>query len=91
MKKPTLLTHNNFKKELMKRPLFRKAHAELDFEFQILEALIRARMEKKLTDGFRPKFRIVDEGQVVLNRGVPVAAQLNARTGRRSARSRRSF
>ena len=49
MKKPTLLTHNNFKKALMRRPLFRKAHAELDFEFQILEALIRARMEKKLT------------------------------------------
>ena len=49
MKKMKLKTHKEVTKELMKRPGFRKACGELDFEFQILEALIRARIEKKLT------------------------------------------
>lgn len=42
-------THKEMTKELKKRPGFQNVHAELDFEFQILEALIRARIEKKLT------------------------------------------
>jgi ribosome-binding protein aMBF1 (putative translation factor) len=35
--------------ELMKDPANRKAYDELEFEFTIYEALIRARIEKKLT------------------------------------------
>jgi ribosome-binding protein aMBF1 (putative translation factor) len=37
------------KRDLMKRPGFRKAYEESQFEFEILKALIIAREEKKLT------------------------------------------
>ncbi|MBI3634137.1 MAG: helix-turn-helix transcriptional regulator [Candidatus Yonathbacteria bacterium] len=49
MKKTKLLTHKDFKRESMKRPGVRKAHAELELEFKILDALIRTRIKKKLT------------------------------------------
>lgn len=49
MKKMKFITHEEFKRELFKRPGFRKAHDELEFEFKIIDALIRARIEKKLT------------------------------------------
>lgn len=42
-------TFKQFKKESMKRPGVRKAMLEHDFEFKIFDALIRARIEKKLT------------------------------------------
>ncbi len=42
-------THKAMTRELKQRPGFQKVHEELDFEFLILEALIRARIEKKLT------------------------------------------
>jgi len=38
-----------FEKEQLERPGFRKAYEKLDVEFRIYEALIRARLEKKLT------------------------------------------
>ena len=44
-----LLTHKDFKRESMKRPGVRKAHEDLELEFKILDALIRTRIEKKLT------------------------------------------
>jgi len=34
---------------MMRDPAFRKAHEELEFEFVIFKALIRARIEKRLT------------------------------------------
>ena len=49
MKKIRFITHREFKRELFKRPGFRKVHDELEFEFKIFEALIHARIEKKLT------------------------------------------
>ncbi len=43
------ITHKEFKKELFKRPGFKKVHEELEFEFRIMNALIRARVQKRLT------------------------------------------
>ena len=43
------ITHKELKKELFKRPGVRKAYEDLEFEFKIMDALIRARIEKKLT------------------------------------------
>ena len=42
-------THKQFHEELMKSPKRRKAYEDLEVEFQIYEALIKARIEKKLT------------------------------------------
>lgn len=42
-------THTQFHAELMKNPANKKAYDDLEFEFQIYEALIKARIEKKLT------------------------------------------
>ena len=44
-----LITHEEFKKEFSKRQGFKKIHAENELEFKILEALIVARIEKKIT------------------------------------------
>ena len=44
-----VITHKQFKSEMMRDPAFKKAHDELEFEFQIIKALIRARIQKKLT------------------------------------------
>lgn len=41
--------HKEFKKELFKRAGFKKVHEELAFEFKIMDALIRARIEKEFT------------------------------------------
>lgn len=49
MKKIKLISHKDFKRELLKRPGIKKAHEDLEFEFKIVNALIRARIEKKLT------------------------------------------
>ena len=37
------------KKQLLKNPKFRKAYEESEFEYQIARAIIRARIEKGLT------------------------------------------
>lgn len=42
-------THKRFHQELMKNPGRKKAYEELEFEFELYEALIRARIHKKLT------------------------------------------
>ncbi|MDO8620516.1 MAG: helix-turn-helix transcriptional regulator [bacterium] len=44
-----LVTHQELKRELFRRPGVRKAYEELEFEFKIMDALIRARIKKKLT------------------------------------------
>lgn len=42
-------TFREIKKEWSKDPAFKKAYDELDFEYQIIDALVRARAKKKLT------------------------------------------
>ena len=42
-------THKQFKAELMKDPEFKKAYDDLDVEFKIIEAIIKKRAQKKLT------------------------------------------
>ena len=42
-------THKQFHEELMKNPGRKKAYEELDFEFELYEALIQARIHNKLT------------------------------------------
>ena len=42
-------TYAQFHKELMKDPMRRKAYEDLELEFKIYEALIHARIQKKLT------------------------------------------
>lgn len=42
-------TFRQFRKESLKRPGVRKAMGDIDFEFQIVEAIIRARMRKGVT------------------------------------------
>lgn len=49
MKKIKLISHKDFKREALKRPGVRKAYKELELEFKILDALIEARIEKRLT------------------------------------------
>ena len=49
MKKIKLISHKNFKKESFKRPGARKAHEDFKLEFKLLDALIKARIEKKFT------------------------------------------
>ena len=44
-----LISHTDFKKELLKDARFRKVHEELAFESELIKALIRARVQKKLT------------------------------------------
>ena len=42
-------TFTQFKKEAMKRPGVRKAMKETDIEFQLIEAIVKKRAQKKLT------------------------------------------
>ena len=42
-------THKQFKAELMKDPEFKKAYDDLEFEFQIIDSLIKARTQKKFS------------------------------------------
>lgn len=42
-------TFAQFKKESIKRPGVRKAMEEVDIEFQLIEAIIKKRVQKKLT------------------------------------------
>lgn len=42
-------TFAQFKKEAMKRPGVRKAMKDTDIEFQLIEAIVKSRVEKKLT------------------------------------------
>jgi len=42
-------TFTQFKKESLKRPGVRKAMEDIDLEFQIIEAIIEARMKKGVT------------------------------------------
>lgn len=42
-------TFAQFKREAMKRPDVRKAMKDIDFEFQIIEAIIEARTKKGVT------------------------------------------
>lgn len=42
-------TFAQFKKEAMKRPGVRKAMKGTDIEFQLIEAIVKSRAEKKLT------------------------------------------
>lgn len=40
---------SDLKRKWMKDPAFKKAYDELEFEFELIKAIIRARAEKKLT------------------------------------------
>lgn len=42
-------THKQFKEEFLKDPENRKAYESLEVEFKIYNALVRARIEKRLT------------------------------------------
>lgn len=42
-------TFEQFKKESMKRPGVRKAMEDTDVEFQLIEAIIKKRVQKKIT------------------------------------------
>lgn len=48
-KKLKLISHENFKKKLLKKPSFRKYYKESGFEREIFKAIIRARAQKDLT------------------------------------------
>ncbi len=49
MKKMKLISHKDLKRESLKRPGVKRAHKDLELEFKILDALVRARIEKRLT------------------------------------------
>jgi ribosome-binding protein aMBF1 (putative translation factor) len=49
MKKITFITHEELHQRLMKKPGFKKAYDDLELEFSILEALIRARAKRGMT------------------------------------------
>lgn len=49
MKKYKLVDFDIFKKELFKDPEFVKAYSELDPEFTVIEAILRARLKKGIT------------------------------------------
>ena len=44
-----LIPFDNLKRKWMKDPEFKRAYDDLEFEFQLIRALIHARAEKKLT------------------------------------------
>lgn len=48
-KKIKLYSFKKLKTEFMKDPAFKKAYDDLEFEFQIIKALIRARAQKNMT------------------------------------------
>ena len=49
MKRQDVLYWEDFEKELLKRPGFKEAQEETRLEYEIARALIKARIEKKLT------------------------------------------
>ncbi len=49
MKKLKLISHKDFKQESLKRLGVKRAHKDLKLEFRILDALVRTRIEKRLT------------------------------------------
>ncbi len=49
MTKLKFISHKDFRRESLKNPGIIKAHKDLEFEFKILDALIRTRIEKKIT------------------------------------------
>lgn len=49
MKKKKYITHKEFKKEVFKRHGVKKAHEDFGFEFQVIEAMIDARVKKGVT------------------------------------------
>jgi len=63
-------TGKEFHDELMKDPANRKAYDDLELEFAIYEALIRKRIEKKLTQRqFAKKLRIAQSALARFERG----------------------
>lgn len=49
MKKMKFITHEELHRRLMKKPGFKKAYDDLELEFAIIEALIRARSKRGMT------------------------------------------
>ncbi len=49
MKKIKFITHEELNRRLIKKPGFKKAYDELELEFAIIEALIRARSKRGMT------------------------------------------
>ncbi len=51
MTKIKFISHKEFKRESLKKPGIKRAHKELELEleFKILDALVRTRIEKRLT------------------------------------------
>jgi ribosome-binding protein aMBF1 (putative translation factor) len=49
MRKMKIVTHEELHRRLLKKHGFRKAYDDLDLEFAIIEALIRARSKRGLT------------------------------------------
>ena len=49
IKKPKLIPFRQLRAEIMKDPEVRKAYNDLDVEFKIIEAIIKKRAQKKLT------------------------------------------
>jgi DNA-binding XRE family transcriptional regulator len=48
-KKAKFISFDSIKKRWMKNPEFRKAYRELDFEFQVIRAILDERIKKKMT------------------------------------------
>ncbi len=44
-------THKQLKAELMKRPGFKKAYGDLEFEFRLIDAIITRRLKGGVTQG----------------------------------------
>jgi ribosome-binding protein aMBF1 (putative translation factor) len=49
MKKIKFITHEELHRRLMKKPGFKKAYDDLEFEFAIIDALIHARTKRGMT------------------------------------------
>ena len=49
MHKTNYITHDELHRRLMKKPGFKKAYDDLDLEFTIIDALIRARAKRGMT------------------------------------------
>ncbi len=47
--KVTFISFSEIKREILRNPVTKKAYDDLEFEFQLIRALIVARVEKKLT------------------------------------------
>ncbi|MDP2665031.1 MAG: helix-turn-helix transcriptional regulator [bacterium] len=49
MKKIKFITHEELHRRLMKKPGFKKAYDDLEFEFSIIDAMILARAKRGMT------------------------------------------